>query len=462
MWEEEQPVEVGDDTPPIKEQAAAKGWLGDIWDFGRAESPGQIEHFNPGLVRRADGLWLIVRRSEIKSGMPYGHNRIWACQLQDDDHRRVIGGPTLVVPDSGPEEQFEDPRAVYWNGQTWVGMVNFTWFPNGTWTGAHQCIGIFGNDPLWNPIARRDPPIGTNTAARGNTHGKHNKNLLWWFIDDRLHCLYTSDPWVVVEFGSQWTEQKQYANEGVRWKYGWVRGGTPPVLVGDLYYTFFHSSMPWRGRYRRYYMGAIAFNSTPPFMPAFWTQEPLLIGSQNDPWQQRKPLVVFPCGAVYEKERWLISMGINDLKCGWLELPHIELLRLLNPIAITPGMSLLSEHTQHPSVEPIPFTNKPDEGPEAHKTASEPEVPQVVPLAPAVTAIPGDQYWSDLRPPAETPLPPPTISSGEPVFNAPNLKLEAQRERMANARRIMLEKRAAGTLATRKRKLRKRKRKKLT
>lgn len=360
MFEEELPVEVGDETPSLIDQAKKKGWDAAIFDFGKAEHEG-VEFFNPGLVRRPDGLWLLVRRSEITPGMWYGKNGIWACKLGDD--RTPMGGPPLRFRDSADAEQFEDPRAVYWNGQTWIGVVNFTWFPNGSWTGAHQAIGVFQDqhqgegisEASWTPIARRDPSVGTNSGEAGPTHGKHNKNLTWFFHEDKLHCVYTSDPWLIVEFGSKWDVQKHHIGEGVKWKYGLVRGGTPPVLVGDRYYTFFHSSLPWRGRYRRYYMGAIAFDARPPFNPVLWTQEPLLIGSQNDAWHQKKPLVVFPCGAVHEHGKWFVTYGVNDLKSGWVEIPHDHLLQLLNPIPVAPGAALLSTPTDKPEYEPIPF-----------------------------------------------------------------------------------------------------------
>lgn len=478
-----------DTTPPIREQAAAKGWLAGFWNFGKAEQPG-VDFLNPGLVRRHDGLFLLVRRSEAREGMSFGFNQIWACKLNDEDYKTPVGGPPLQFPDSTVDEQFEDPRAIHWNGQTWVGACNFIWFPNGTWTGAHQCLGVFGDDPLWTPIARRDPPVGTNTAARGHTNGKHNKNLLWWFIDDKLYCLYTSDPWLIVEFGNSWKEQKHHtSSEQVRWKYGWVRGGTPPVQIGDLFYTFFHSSLPWQGRFRRYYMGAIAFEAKPPFRPKLWTQEPILVGSQNDHWSEGKPLVVFPCGAIHEGDRWIISLGVNDLKCAWLELPHDDLLQLLSPAPVMPGMSLLAEQTIHPSIEPIPFIDKPDEGPR--------EEVIVATLAKSFTEIVpeaerGDQYWSDINlsggvesrnateadsetelakespsisrsgadtggtPSEEIQLKraPDEASSESGASPAPNSKLEAQRARMAKARIAMAEKRAAGTLVRKPRKKR--------
>lgn len=357
--QEEQTIEVGDETPSIIDQAKARGWACDFFNFGKAENPG-IEYFNPGLVRRPDGLWLLVRRSEIVPGLLYGRNAIWACKLDAD--KKPLGGPPLKFPESKMDEQFEDPRAVYWNGQTWIGCVNFTWFANGSWTGAHQMLGVFQDkggpditEATWTPLARRDPVIGTNKGIGGHVDGKHNKNLLWWFVDDKLHCLYTSDPWLVVEFGNKWEDQTEHFADGVKWNYGIVRGGTPPVLVGDLYYTFFHSSLPWRGRFRRYYMGAIAFESTPPFKPVLWSHKPLLIGSQNDPWHQKKPLVVFPCGAVMENNTWLISLGVNDLKCAWVEIPHDDVIPLLAPIPVVPGVSLLSHRTVTPEYAPIPY-----------------------------------------------------------------------------------------------------------
>lgn len=348
-------VEVGDDTPSFVEQARLKGWKAGIFNFEKAEEPG-VEFFNPGLVRRPDGLWLLVRRSEIVEGMLYGKNGIWACQLEAD--LKPKGGPVLAFPDSADDEQFEDPRAVYWNGQVWVGCVNFTWYPDGSWTGAHQVLGMFQSDPNWTALARRDPPVGSNNDRGGDTGGRHNKNWVWFFHEDKLHVIYTSDPWHVIEFGSNWEEQTPHTIGAVKWKHGLVRGGTPPVRVGEYFYTFFHSSMPWRGRFRRYFMGVVAFEAKPPFVPVLWSQAPLLIGSQNDPWHQQKPLVVFPCGALFENDRWLISLGINDLKSGWVEIPHEDVLKMVSPVPPTPAKLLMNATTTKPEMTAVPFVEE--------------------------------------------------------------------------------------------------------
>lgn len=440
MYEEEQPVEVGDETPDLISQAHTKGWNAEILDFGKAEQEG-VEYFNLGVVRRPDGLWLLVRRSEAVQGMPYGMNKIWSCKLGPD--RKPMGGPFLKFPDSKNSEQFEDPRAVFWGGLTWVGTVNFEWFASMSWTGAHQCIGTFKDESpdgtiseaSWTPVARRDPIVGNNLGQAGHTGGKHEKNWTYFFHDDKLHLLYSSDPWRVVEFGKAWDEQTVHIADGVKWKYGMVRGGTPPVLVGDRYYTFFHSSLPWRGRYRRYYMGAIAFEARPPFNPVIWTQEPLLIGSQNDPWQQRKPLVVFPCGAVHENDKWFVTYGINDLKSGWVEIPHDHLLQLLNPIPIAPGAALLSSPTAKPEYEPIPFVE--ENGGDVQCTAQSTD---------------GATYQSH-APNAETV----TLQGDAAQTSEPSAAAQTPLEK---ARAVLAEKRRLGTLVSKPQLKRRRRRKK--
>ena len=83
-------------------------------------------------------------------------------------------------------------------------------------------------------------------------------------------------------------------------------------------------------------MGCYAFEAKPPFAITRITEEPLLVGSQHDYWVDMKPVVIFPCAALLRGQKWLVSFGVNDLKCGWCEIPHIDLVQkmtwLSNPI----------------------------------------------------------------------------------------------------------------------------------
>jgi hypothetical protein len=109
-------------------------------------------------------------------------------------------------------------------------------------------------------------------------------------------------------------------------------------------------------------MGAVAFEAKPPFKPVLYTQFPILEGSQNDAWANRKPLVVFPGGAVCKDGMWTIVYGINDLKSGWLKLPHEELIKLCIPVPEKyPPMMELEETHRSQDGRNLDETKKTDE-----------------------------------------------------------------------------------------------------
>lgn len=315
-----------DSVPCLVDQALAQDWKAGVFDFGKAEGP-NIDHFNPGLVQRPDGLWLLVRRAVFANYARWGQNSVWAFKLNEDKVPQF--GKMLKFLAADAREQFEDPRAIFHAGRTWVGACNFLFFGE-KWTGAHQTLGVFNED--WSCHTRYHPEIGGNgSSLRSNT--RHEKNWPWFFHEDRLHLLYQANPWEVYQFGTRWDERVTHTAPGLQWDYGEIRGGTPPVRVDDLYWTFFHSSVPWEGAYRRYYMGALAFEVKAPFNPVRITKVPMLAGSAHDRWNNRKPPCVFPCGAVLRDNTWLVTYGVNDLNCGWVEIPHNDLLRLAAPIS---------------------------------------------------------------------------------------------------------------------------------
>jgi len=101
-----------------------------------------------------------------------------------------------------------------------------------------------------------------------------------------------------------------------------------------LYWTFFHSSLPWINGKRRYYMGAYAFEMKAPFRIVRMTTLPILTGTNQQDWWPGLPAVVFPCGAFFDsaKNQFVISYGINDVDCGYLRLPLSDLLEITKVI----------------------------------------------------------------------------------------------------------------------------------
>lgn len=320
----------GREIPSITKQT---DWEVAFFDFGKARVPG-TDYYNPAIVEREDGLWLITRRSVDRPPLPYGFNDLMAFKLGDD--LKPIFGQPVQVPRMSEQEHVEDPRAIMHGGKMWLGACNFVIFEGGkTWTGAHQ---IFCEvDHNWNAYRRHDPIFGKNGAhVRGNRGDE--KNWLWFFYAGNAHMVYMTQPHTVVRFDGFMRAVETYETKEINplWRYGQPRGGTPPVLIGDEYWSFFHSSQPWRGKKRQYYMGAYAFEAKPPFRITRMSRKPLLAGSQRDPWWEGKPLVVFPCGKVLKDGNWIVSMGINDICSAWLKIPHSDVEKQVDPVKRLP------------------------------------------------------------------------------------------------------------------------------
>lgn len=308
-------------------------WRCQFFDFGRAAQKG-YGYFNCGLVERPDGLFLIVRRSRNLPNNTIGFNDLVAVRLAEGSYM-----PQYMLPINTKhifdKEHFEDPRAIYHRGITYISACNFIIVNNGrSWSGAHQTLNLvhqLNTRTQWFVDQRVDPIFGYNGPRIGKDTGQE-KNWLWFFHQDQLHMIYRTSPHIIARFGkdekgNDFQFQLEYKTENkLPWDYGVIRGGTPPIKIGDEYLTFFHSSVQTNDQYhRRYYMGAYTFADEPPFPITRITVEPLLVGSWQDRWYKRKPLVVFPCGSRLKDNKWLVTMGVNDLDCAWIEIPHEDL-----------------------------------------------------------------------------------------------------------------------------------------
>ena len=109
-------------------------------------------------------------------------------------------------------------------------------------------------------------------------------------------------------------------------------------LIEDHYLTFFHSSRveisSVSGGYqelRAYYVGALTFESEPPFYLKSISQSaishPNFFTSPKTPLTDS--LVVFPCGLVVEGNRIVVSYGENDGCIKIMELDKEKLYKSL-------------------------------------------------------------------------------------------------------------------------------------
>ncbi len=301
------------------------------WDYGRyhfrdtyrKDHTDGVYYFNPTIVQRPEGRYLIARRLQLSPTDPWGINRLEL--FETDGH--AIGEPQgrLQFLSQQEDQQDEDPRAFQYGDHTFVSCCSYYHYNPG-WSGAHQLVGSF--DENWKCTQDAYPPIGGNTQGVHSVVRGNEKNWVWFMDREGRMCLAYSFnvPWQIVRFHrGDWENHQLFESKGLKWDYGTIRAGTNPVLVDGLLWSFFHSSLAWPIYNRRYFMGALAFEATPPFRPRLISKEPLLRASDRDETRPDKPLVVFPCGALLDKGSWLVTMGVNDCFCASVTIPHKEI-----------------------------------------------------------------------------------------------------------------------------------------
>ena len=127
----------------------------------------------------------------------------------------------------------------------------------------------------------------------------------------------------------------------IDWSWGELRGGTPALLDGDQYLSFFHSAIQMESvqsegkEILHYFMGAYTFSNTPPFSITAMSPKPIVgpnfyNGPKHETW---KPLlVVFPCGIAIDEDYVYVSYGRQDHEIWIAKIDKQGLLDSLVPV----------------------------------------------------------------------------------------------------------------------------------
>lgn len=312
----------------LRGQAIANGWEADYFDL-----PVDVGlcHMNSGFCTVDEDSvqgWLVtrkwVRRDKTERGW---HSTLEARATRWTGETYALTEPIELKVSGDPFEECEDPRVIFKDDKFYVSYCQ--WSQRSIYQ-ARQVFSEFDKD--WNLTNTLKVPYGLNDYKSPTKYDKvAEKNWTWFWHDGAWHFVYQASPHVVVKAAKKRAEDFKTENN-LKWSYGEIRGGTPPVRIGDEYFTFFHSSLPWRNRQKRYYMGAYAFEAKAPFRITKITPLALLVGSESDTRINRGPLVVFPCGAVHKAGMWLVTYGVNDEATGWARIPHDDLIKRMVPV----------------------------------------------------------------------------------------------------------------------------------
>ncbi len=159
------------------------------------------------------------------------------------------------------------------------------------------------------------------------------KNWTPFFAEGEIHVIYSDDPRIIlkVDPNTGLCQQQQSVTPPWDWDFGQIRGGTPALLLGDQFITFFHSSFPASlHKGRAYVMGAYLFDSAPPFTVRFMTINPL--GALSDYTQDNSSKIVFPAGLVILEDSFLVAWGKADRQIQVTSFDRKKLLESLCPL----------------------------------------------------------------------------------------------------------------------------------
>lgn len=269
--------------------------------------------YNPSIIKRDGKTVMAFRRhglddfSESAMGVS---SHIVICDLDENmtasSNHRIISG--LIGPNS------EDPRLFHHNGKIHLSYTAAKYAPGNVWECMMQCSRL--TDDLDSSLLHYDNRFGVNGAS-------HEKNWTYFSFNGMLRFVYNIEPFIAFEVE---TKRVFYDRHNGEWTFGIPHGGTPPVKVGDLWFSFFHSYRTDATHKRRYFIGAYAFDDN--MRVRMFTPWPIMAAHESDGFcfdrskSHWAPIVAMPCGAIYEDGTWTVSVGINDSYCGMFQISH--------------------------------------------------------------------------------------------------------------------------------------------
>lgn len=300
--------------------------------------------FNPAIVQFYDRVILAYRVVP-----PDGSRRIAICEL---DTTSLRPRPESIVPLSdliqGGGTWHADPRFCTYGERLFLHY-------NDGWRTPNQ-IYLLELDP--DHLVPRGP---ARPLVMDGLRTPVEKNWLLFEHAGELLAVYCISPHTILrvelagdgEVSCRRLVETAWNSVPYAKQYGEPRGGTPPVEVDGIYYSFFHSTYPadflrrMMGRLRRYMprnsmryaAGFYGFAATMPFQPVLFTPAPVLTPEPSFPRRrlpQLNPRIkdsVYPSGAVWSAGKWIVAYGARNELCCIGTLSHNSLLKASQRIA---------------------------------------------------------------------------------------------------------------------------------
>ena len=248
--------------------------------------------FNAGLVRHQGRLLLSYRTD-------WAGSRCHVAELTED--YGVVSTTQLLLPHPRATRGQEDPRLFVFRGRLHVAYI-------GVERGrTSQLYARMADDLRTEAVFYPEP---TNFARQE----PKEKNHSYFEHDGELLAVYQTGPrHIITRIDGDRAERIDDTPVDLPWSGGFMRGGAPPVRVGDHYYHWFHGRVG-TDQYPWYNVGLSVFEARPPFRTVALSPHPMLWGDMaaNLTTDRSYACTAFPQGAVLENGVWKVSMGWND------------------------------------------------------------------------------------------------------------------------------------------------------
>ena len=296
-----------------------------------------LDAFNPGIIRWNGTLLMSFR--EIPNPRLTFNSDLYLVWLDEDFNPMGVPQKLDNRDFSGVPSRAEDARLIEVEGHLFI-VYSDNCDDKVTKGGFRVYIAelVFENDKF----------LMQNIECLSRFEGESNllreKNWSPFNYKGTLLLEYSLKPHRIFHpiLGTGECETVAVSNSDIRWEWGELRGGTPGLIDGNQYLSFFHSSidMPTihsEGKViSHYFMGAYAFSLDPPFKITKVSPEPIMgknfyNGAVPKPYW--KPLrVVFPGGFVFDDQFIWVVYGRQDRELWVVKLDKAGLLNSLVPV----------------------------------------------------------------------------------------------------------------------------------
>ncbi len=292
-------------VPELPLEAECWNWLSDLSrQLGgaarrarNAPSPERVVrvglpgHYNCSLIEYRGRLLLASRQGDVGASL---HLSELGPDFQPQSTRQLAAPPFFGFVG------LEDPRLFLFRGLL---HCAFTGLEAGPVLRTHQAVcrlDAEGIEEVWLP----------EYGARAFWE----KNWQFFEHEGELYSVYAVRPHLVLRHHGGRVEEAARTAAPLPWSNGDLRGGAPPVRVGEEFYHFFHTRQESGGR-MEYAAAVYTFAARPPFEVRRAAAAPILVPDEYDRPAHRTSSVVFPCGAILRSGKWIISYGYHDQEC---------------------------------------------------------------------------------------------------------------------------------------------------